>query len=133
LEQDIPLAAARVKPKNGHQTKLPIGQQMGEYGELEEKEKGGGGSDDTVSNLEKGVSTQPGDFRLIPAYHDEAKLNRQYNVGTQAAGEVFDESWKRIKADPAYNKKGISIEEKNAVRNKHMKEVAKELFERNKK
>ena len=91
----------------------------GEYGELEEKEKG--------------VSTQPGDFRLIPAYHDEAKLNRQYNVGTQATGEVFDESWKRIKADPAYNKKGISIEEKNAVRNKHMKEVAKELFERNKK
>ena len=105
----------------------------GEYGELEEKEKGGGGSDDTVSNLEKGVSTQPGDFRLIPAYHDEAELNRQYNVGTQATGEVFDESWKRIKADPAYNKKGISIEEKNAVRNKHMKEVAKELFERNKK
>ncbi len=48
----------------------------GEYGELEEKEKGGGGSDDTVSNLEKGVSTQPGDFRLIPAYSDEAKLNR---------------------------------------------------------
>ena len=105
----------------------------GEYGELEEKKKGGGGSDDTVSNLEKGVSTQPGDFRLIPAYHDEAELNRQYNVGTQATGEVFDESWKRIKADPAYNKKGISIEEKNAVRNKHMKEVAKELFERNKK
>jgi hypothetical protein len=64
----------------------------GEYGELEEKKKDGGGSDDTVSNLEKGVSTQPGDFRLIPAYHDEAKLNRQYNVGTQAAGEVFDES-----------------------------------------
>lgn len=105
----------------------------GEYGELEEKEKGGGGSDDTVSNLEKGVSTQPGDFCLIPAYHDETELNRQYNVGTQATGEVFDESWKRIKADPTYNKKGISIEEKNAVRNKHMKEVAKELFERNKK
>ena len=105
----------------------------GEYGELEEKEKGGGGSDDTVSNLEKGVSTQPGDFRLIPAYSDEAELNRQYNVGTQATGEVFNESWKRIKADPAYNKKGISKEEKNAVRNKHMKEVAKELFERNKK
>lgn len=105
----------------------------GEYGELEEKEKGGGGSDDTVSNLEKGVSTQPGDFCLIPAYHDETELNRQYNVGTQAMGEVFDESWKRIKADPTYNKKGISIEEKNAVRNKHMKEVAKELFERNKK
>ena len=105
----------------------------GEYGELEEKEAGEGGSNDTVSNLESGVSTQPGDFRVIPAYRDEAELKRLYKVGMQATGEVFDESWKRIKADPDYSKKGISKEEKNAVRNKHMKEVAKELFERNKK
>jgi|GEM_PF-552535 hypothetical protein len=105
----------------------------GEYGELEEKEAGEGGSDDTVLNLESGVSTQPGDFRVIPAYRDEAELKRLYKVGMQATGEVFDESWKRIKADPDYNKKGISKEEKNAVRNKHMKEVAKDLFERNKK
>jgi hypothetical protein len=76
LEQDIPLAAARVKTQEWASNKIADWSTDGEYGELEEKEKGGGGSDDTVSNLEKGVSTQPGDFRLIPAYSDEAKLNR---------------------------------------------------------
>ena len=106
----------------------------GESGMLKKKEQNGeSNDDDAVSKLEQGISNQPGDFGLIPPYQNEAESNRLYNVGTQGTGEVYKESWKRIKADPAYNKRGITIEEKNAVRDKHMKEVAKEIYGRNKK
>lgn len=86
--------------------------------------------DSIVDKAEKGISNQPGDNEVIPPYTNQARINTELNIGTQATGEVMKVSWGRVKADPAYHK-GIPKSELNKLLSKYMKEVSTEVKLRN--
>ena len=83
-----------------------------------------------IGKVEKGISNQPGDSKVIPPYTNQADINTKLNIGTQATGEVMKVSWGRVKADPAYHT-GMPKSELNKLLGKYMKEVSTEVKLRN--
>lgn len=103
----------------------------GEYSKGIKEDKSYDEDETLLSEVKLGVSNQPGDASLIAPYKNLPKIQKQYNIGTQAIGELMKTSWERIKADPIYQKGNISKAELNSLKSKYMKEVAKEISTRN--
>lgn len=88
--------------------------------------------DETIlSKVESGIANQPGDENLIAPYKNLPEIQKQYNIGTQATGEVMKTAWDRIKADPLYKNNNLSKAKLNDLKSKYIKEVAKEISTRN--